>query len=100
MPELCHLLFYLLRLIQNYAAIGIRGEKVAASVADGKHTILRRQQLQWLPGFRARILLSFHPPARKPEISTVSGFFRAQKRTCADHFQTYKIAHAGAEKHS
>ena len=38
------------------------------------------------------------PPARKPEISTVSGFFRAQKRTCADHFQTYKIAHIGAEK--
>jgi hypothetical protein len=60
MPGAILFAIYLLRLIQSYAAIGIRGGKVAASVADEKHTMPGLQQLQQLPGFRVRIRL---PPA-------------------------------------
>lgn len=41
------------------------GRKSRASVANGKHTMLRLQQLQWLPGFRARIRLPSSPPDNK-----------------------------------
>lgn len=44
--HLNRLLFHSIRLIQNYTAIGIRGEKVAILVGDGKPTMPRLQQLQ------------------------------------------------------
>jgi len=62
MPELWHLLFYLLRLIQNYAAIGIWGEKVAASVADGKRMVIRMQYLQRSRCFEKEVRISLCTP--------------------------------------
>lgn len=76
-------LFHSIRLIQNYTAIGIRGEKVAILVGDGKPTMPRLQQLQWLPGFSIRIRLFLRPPKKGPQ----GPFFIGGKRQKGSHVQ-------------